>query len=161
MRAPAASRSGIAHPARFAFQNARAQGHRRVGVLSRAEGSNNPFARIGTQIQKAGSQLTERLTGTGKVGRRGAANDDVVFVAGATGRLGSRIVKQALEAGYRVRAGVRTEEKGQELLERIEEVDGLAGNEKRRLSFVNFDVLDESTIPDAIGNAGAGTPMVV
>jgi NAD(P)H-binding len=157
MRAPSASRAGLTHPARFAFQNAKSQGLRRFSVVGRAE-SSNPFQKIGTQLQKAGSQLTERLSGTAKVARRGAVNDDVVFIAGATGRLGSRIVKQALLAGYRVRAGVRTAEKGEQLVEQIDEVDGLSPNERRLITCVEFDLLDKDSIASAIGNAGMHSP---
>lgn len=39
-----------------------------------------------------------------------------VFVAGATGRLGARCVRELLAAGFRVRAGVRSAEKAEEYL---------------------------------------------
>ena len=152
MPAPVASRAGVAYPARCAFQRVGAERTRRVSVVARAD---NPFAKIGTQLQKAGSQLTERLTGTAQVARRGKANDSVVFVAGATGRLGARIVKQALLAGFRVRAGVRSEEKAQQLLSDDGLLAGLKPGERRRLDFVEFDLFDEESIVPAIGNAGA------
>jgi len=40
----------------------------------------------------------------------------LVLVTGATGFIGTWIVRNLLESGYRVRAAVRTEQKGQHLL---------------------------------------------
>lgn len=50
---------------------------------------------------------TIRLGGTKVVGRGGPSRGDTIFVAGATGRLGSRVVFELLRMGFRVRAGVR------------------------------------------------------
>ena len=154
MRAPLTARPCVAYPARIAFTNAHlhSQSSRRVAV--RAE-SDNPFAKIGTQLVKAGSQLTERLTGTAKVSRRGSSNDKVVFIAGATGRLGSRIVMQALQAGFRVRAGCRDVEKGKQILSEAPEYDQLSNSDRSRLTVVEFSLFDEDTFAPAIGNAGA------
>ena len=40
-----------------------------------------------------------------------------MFVAGATGRLGARVVRELLGAGYRVRAGVRSAEKADDFIQ--------------------------------------------
>ena len=156
MRAPTATRPGAAFTAVNTPQNASHRHRRRSSVAVGAESGSNPFAKLGTQIAKVGSQLTATLTGTAKVGgKRGGSSDTTVFIAGATGRLGSRIVKQALEAGYRVRAGCRSQEKGEELIETLQDTDGLTSKEKNRLQIVEFDLFDKDTIEGAIGNAGA------
>jgi uncharacterized protein YbjT (DUF2867 family) len=38
-------------------------------------------------------------------------SDDLVLITGATGHLGFKVLRTALEAGYRVRAAVRSEQK--------------------------------------------------
>ena len=53
---------------------------------------------------------TEMTTGSGK-------DNNVVFVAGATGKVGSRVVRELVKSGFRVRAGVRAVARGQSLLE--------------------------------------------
>lgn len=121
----------------------------------RAQASENPFVKIGSQLVKAGSQLTETLTGTTRVAKKNAVDDNTVFVAGATGRLGARIVKECVRAGFTVRAGVRNLEKGNELIETAKQYNVLTPVELKRISTVEYDLLDRDTIAPAIGNAGA------
>ena len=45
-----------------------------------------------------------------------ASSNKTVFVAGATGQTGKRIVNELLQQGHKVRAGVRDVAKAQEIL---------------------------------------------
>jgi hypothetical protein len=128
---------------------------RRGAVIVRAKASDNPFVKIGSQLVEAGSQLTRTLTGTTRVPRKNVVDDNTVFVAGATGRLGARIVRECLLAGFNVRAGVRSKEKGQELIGTAEAYGVLTSEQLKRVSLVEYDLFDADTVSPAIGNAGA------
>jgi NADP-dependent 3-hydroxy acid dehydrogenase YdfG len=114
--------------------------------------------KIGSQLVKAGSQFTATLTGTTRIAKQNVVKDNVVFVAGATGRLGARIVRECLLAGYTVRAGVRSLEKGQDLIETAKELGVLSPEQLKRLSLQQYDLFDRDTIAPAIGNAGTNRP---
>jgi hypothetical protein len=125
-------------------------------VIVRAEADTNPFKKIGTQLIKAGSSLTAVLSGTAKVQRkRGSANEGTAFVAGATGRLGAKIVKELLDAGLSVRAACRTQEKGENFINSGKEAGIFSPSDVRRINLVEFDLSDEASFDPAIGNAGA------
>lgn len=78
-----------------------------------------------------------------------------VFVAGATGRLGARIVRQLLLElpQLRVRAGVRNPEKAAEYLRTAVAYGLLPSDAARRVTLVSVDLTKPDTIPTAIGNA--------
>ena len=76
-----------------------------------------------------------------------------MFVAGASGRTGIRCVKDLLESGYRVRAGVRNQDKFQQYIETSLQYEMLTKEELQRLEIVQFDVTDPETIRPALGNA--------
>ncbi|KAI3895703.1 hypothetical protein MKW98_025494 [Papaver atlanticum] len=81
------------------------------------------------------------------------SNDDVVFVAGATGKVGSRTVRELLKLGFQVRAGVRSAQKADKLVQSVKEMkldEGVAAVEK--LIIVECD-LEKDGIKEAIGNA--------
>ena len=71
-----------------------------------------------------------------------------VFVAGAGGRTGRRVVKELLAAGWRVRAGVRSGGSG------FPE-EYAAGAEPGQLVEVEFDLTRPSSLPPALGGAEA------
>jgi nucleoside-diphosphate-sugar epimerase len=87
-----------------------------------------------------------------------------VFVAGATGRLGARIVRQLLleSPQLRVRAGVRDATKAAEYLRTAVGYGLLPADAARRVQLVELDLTDPDTIAPAIGNAGkVGPPAPV
>jgi hypothetical protein len=128
---------------------------RRMSVVAHAE-NINPFRKIGTQLIKAGSSLTAVLTGTATVQRkRGSANEGTVFVAGATGRLGAKIVKELLDAGLSVRAACRSQEKGEQFIDDGRDAGIFSPSDIRRINLVQFDLFDKDSFEPAIGNAGA------
>ncbi|KAK9791631.1 hypothetical protein WJX73_009116 [Symbiochloris irregularis] len=104
--------------------------------------------RPGTQIV-GGTQRKGGFLGFG--GRRDAKT---VFVAGGTGRLGARIVRELLMKGLNVRAGVRNVQKAQGFLNTASQYGILPGNASRRIKLVEYDLSDEQSVANAIGNAG-------
>jgi uncharacterized protein YbjT (DUF2867 family) len=75
-------------------------------------------------------------------------------VAGATGRLGLRIVRELLLAGFKVRAGARNTDKAQEYAELAVKLGVLSKDVIKRLQIVVVDLEETDTIVAAIGNAG-------
>lgn len=55
---------------------------------------------------------------------------NLVFVAGATGRVGSRTVRELLKLGFRVRAGVRSAQRAESLVQSVQQMklDGAASS---------------------------------
>ena len=76
-----------------------------------------------------------------------------VFVAGGSGRLGARIVRELLNKGFKVRVGVRDQAQGESLLKTAIDFGLLTSEAGRKAQIVQFDLLDEATIGPAIGNA--------
>lgn len=76
-----------------------------------------------------------------------------VFVAGATGRTGARVVRELLKAGYRVRAGVRNVAAAEQSVEVAEAYGLLNASDKKRLDIIEYDLSKPETIKQAIGSA--------
>ena len=78
-----------------------------------------------------------------------------VFVAGATGRLGCRVVLELLRnKKLKVRAGARNPEEARTLVKAATDYGLLTGEQARRLTVVPVDLEDEDSIAPAVGNAG-------
>ena len=75
-------------------------------------------------------------------------------MAGGTGRLGARIVRELLLKGFNVRAGVRNVERAQGFVDTAAAYGILPGNSARRIKLLPMDLADEESIAAAIGNAG-------
>ncbi|XP_044488312.1 protein TIC 62, chloroplastic [Mangifera indica] len=86
-------------------------------------------------------------------------DNDLAFVAGATGKVGSRTVRELLKLGYRVRAGVRSAQRAQDLVQSVKRMridpkiaeEGTQAVEK--LEIVECDLEKPSQIGPALGNA--------
>ncbi|XP_010521452.1 PREDICTED: protein TIC 62, chloroplastic isoform X2 [Tarenaya hassleriana] len=82
---------------------------------------------------------------------------DVVFVAGATGKVGSRTVRELLKLGFRVKAGVRSTQKAQSLMQSVKEMNLQNKNEAtqsvEKLEIVECDLEKKDSIEPALGNA--------
>ena len=76
-----------------------------------------------------------------------------MFVAGATGRLGARIVRELLGLGFRVRAGVRNADKADTYLSIASSYGLLSAEELGRLTVVPCDLERPDTLVTAIGAA--------
>ena len=83
-----------------------------------------------------------------------------VFVAGATGRLGCRVVLELLRnKKLKVRAGARNPQEGRDLLKAATTYGILTAEQARRLTVVPVDLEDEDSIAPAVGNAGKVRPF--
>ncbi len=83
---------------------------------------------------------------------------DVVFVAGSSGRLGLRIVYELAAAGYRVRAGVRSQDKADAFDDALDDLCVSIGEQldkkaRSNIDLVYCDLQDEESIEPAIGKA--------
>ncbi|BDA45967.1 probable protein TIC 62, chloroplastic at N-terminal half [Coccomyxa sp. Obi] len=136
------------------------KGMQRLGPLG---GGTQKLKLGGPGGRPGGTQRLKLGSGTQQVGRatqflaRGPPRKDpnTVFVAGATGRLGARIVRQLLleSPQLRVRAGVRDAEKAAEYLRTAVSYGLLPTDAARRVALVPLDLTDPDTITPAIGNA--------
>ncbi|KAJ4966114.1 hypothetical protein NE237_017963 [Protea cynaroides] len=83
----------------------------------------------------------------------------LAFVAGATGKVGSRAVRELLKLGFRVRACVRSAQKAEILVQSVQQMElntGDASGESqsvKKLEIVECDLEDQDMIIPAIGNA--------
>ncbi|KAG6487598.1 hypothetical protein ZIOFF_056186 [Zingiber officinale] len=114
------------------------------------------FSLIGS-IQAASSSISKELErGTQETSSK---DKDLAFVAGATGRVGSRLVRELLKLGFRVRAGVRNAQRAEPLLQSVRQMKldletGTSGTEPaEKLEIVECDLEKKGDILPAIGNA--------
>ncbi|KAF3435627.1 hypothetical protein FNV43_RR22718 [Rhamnella rubrinervis] len=86
-------------------------------------------------------------------------DENLAFVAGATGRVGSRTVRELLKLGFQVRAGVRSAEKAEALVQSVRQMmldtknasDG--AQPVKKLEIVECDLEKRDEIVPALGNA--------
>lgn len=76
-----------------------------------------------------------------------------MFVAGATGRLGARVVRELLSQGFWVRAGTRDPDKAAEWKALATQYGIITAEQAKKLTIVPFDLMDEESLPPALGNA--------
>ncbi|CAE5967779.1 unnamed protein product [Arabidopsis arenosa] len=83
--------------------------------------------------------------------------EDLVFVAGATGKVGSRTVRELLKLGFRVRAGVRSAQRAGSLVQSVKEMKLQNSDEGtqpvEKLEIVECDLEKKDSIQPALGNA--------
>ncbi|XP_010999474.1 PREDICTED: protein TIC 62, chloroplastic isoform X2 [Populus euphratica] len=82
-------------------------------------------------------------------------DENLAFVAGATGKVGSRAVRELLKLGFRVRAGVRSAQKAEALVQSVKEMklDVEGSQPVERLETVECDLEKTNQIRPALGNA--------
>ncbi|XP_027159921.1 protein TIC 62, chloroplastic-like [Coffea eugenioides] len=83
---------------------------------------------------------------------------NLIFVAGATGRVGSRTVRELLKSGSRVRAGVRSAQRAESLVQSVQQMKFDAAETGltppiERLEIVECDLEKKDQIGPALGNA--------
>ncbi|CAN4125123.1 unnamed protein product [Withania somnifera] len=107
------------------------------------------------------AQITARIS---SLEPQGTAKDvklkdgNLVFVAGATGRVGSRTVRELLKLGFKVRAGVRSAQRAEPLLKSVEQIkleNAADGRAKaiEKLEIVECDLGKSDQIRPALGDA--------
>ncbi|KAI7836826.1 hypothetical protein COHA_009327 [Chlorella ohadii] len=125
-----------------------------VAADQRSNGKPEPEQKVGLVGTIFKSRAGTQASGT-QVSRRGGRGRDAstVFVAGSTGRLGARIVRELLGKGFKVRAGVRNPDKADTFLEIASSYGLLSKDELGRLTVVECDLERPETIAPAIGGA--------
>lgn len=117
--------------------------------------NSRPRASGTTQVTSSGRRMDE----TDKQ-EANSKDKDLAFVAGATGRVGSRVVRELLKIGFRVRAGVRNAQRAQTLVQSVKQIKEYGKREPgnstpavEKLEIVECDLENKSNIGAAIGNA--------
>ncbi|KAL2477194.1 protein TIC [Forsythia ovata] len=86
-------------------------------------------------------------------------DSNLVFVAGATGKVGSRAVRELLKLGFKVRAGVRNIQRAESLVQSVEsmKLEDVAGETQPidKLELVECDLEKRNQIGPALGNASS------
>ncbi|KAK7816181.1 protein tic 62 [Quercus suber] len=87
-------------------------------------------------------------------------DENLVFVAGATGRVGSRTVRELLKLGFQVRAGVRSAQRAETLVQSVKQMKLNVENASEgthpaveKLALVECDLEKQDQIGPALGNA--------
>ncbi|KAH9620595.1 hypothetical protein KSS87_005709 [Heliosperma pusillum] len=81
---------------------------------------------------------------------------DTVFVAGATGKVGSRTVRELLKKGFQVRAGVRSAQRAENLIRSVKDMKLDTGDTSgaiEKLEIVECDLEKRDQIVPALGSA--------
>ncbi|KAL0422708.1 UNVERIFIED_CONTAM: protein, chloroplastic [Sesamum latifolium] len=91
----------------------------------------------------------------------GQKDENLVYVAGATGRVGSRTVRELLKLGFRVRAGVRSIQRAESLVQSVQnmKLDDVAGGTQPTDKFELVECDLEK--PDQIGPALGSSSIVI
>ncbi|KAI4298378.1 hypothetical protein L6164_031949 [Bauhinia variegata] len=113
----------------------------------------------GTRAQASGSTKSSSSTAEDVVGNKDSKDENLVFVAGATGRVGSRAVRELMKLGFRVRAGVRSAQRANALVQSVKQLklDDAITNEGNqpveKLEIVECDLEKPNQIVPALGNS--------
>ncbi|KAK1439832.1 hypothetical protein QVD17_05654 [Tagetes erecta] len=88
----------------------------------------------------------------------GGKDENAIFVAGATGKVGSRTVRELLKLGFNVRAGVRSTQRAESLVKSVQQMkidDALSDGSQpiEKLQLVECDLEKPEQIKAALGNA--------
>ncbi|OIW08699.1 hypothetical protein TanjilG_03375 [Lupinus angustifolius] len=112
-----------------------------------------------TRVQASGSTKSSSGTAEAVAEKKDSKDDNLVFVAGATGKVGSRTVRELIKLGFRVRAGVRNRQRARSLVQSVEklEVDAASASggsqSVEKLEIVECDLEKPDQIGPALGNA--------
>ncbi|KAB1207223.1 Protein TIC 62, chloroplastic [Morella rubra] len=124
---------------------------------------------LGIRAQASGTQKV-RSEAVEAISKKEDKDEDLVFVAGATGKVGSRTVRELLKLGFRVRAGVRSTQKAETLVQSVKQMkldvenssEGTQPNNRlflvcspavEKLEIVECDLEKRDQIGPALGNA--------
>lgn len=110
------------------------------------------FRAQASSATKTGSQPADTIS------KDGEKDGNIIFVAGATGKVGSRTVRELLKLGFNVRAGVRSTQRAEALVKSVQQMkldealsDGSQPIEK--LELVECDLEKPEQIKPALGRA--------
>ncbi|WJX51532.1 Protein TIC 62, chloroplastic, variant 3 [Trifolium repens] len=106
---------------------------------------------------QASSGSTKSSTVEGIPEKKDSKDDNLVFVAGATGKVGSRTVRELIKLGFSVRAGVRNAQRASALVQSVKQLklDATSGGNEavEKLEIVECDLEKPNQIGPALGNA--------
>ncbi|KAL8542846.1 hypothetical protein ACS0TY_003654 [Phlomoides rotata] len=91
--------------------------------------------------------------GTAQIKSVSKKDGNLVFVAGATGKVGSRTVRELLKLGFKVRAGVRSIQRAEPLVQKMKLDDVTGATDK--FEVVECDLEKPGQIRPALGNSSA------
>eukprot|EP00882_Tetradesmus_deserticola_P023059 GHRQ01025090.1.p1 GENE.GHRQ01025090.1~~GHRQ01025090.1.p1 ORF type:complete len:442 (+),score=188.27 GHRQ01025090.1:105-1430(+) len=103
---------------------------------------------LGTITRSIGTLPTK-----GTAAKKGPKDPRTVFLAGATGRLGARVLRELLAAGFKVRAGARNVDAAKSNTDIALQFGLLVPEQLSRLQWVEFDLEEPEGMAAAIGNA--------
>ncbi|XP_039794277.1 protein TIC 62, chloroplastic-like isoform X5 [Panicum virgatum] len=129
----------------------------RISSRATASNSNSPAAQPRSSPRATASSAAKTTAAEPPPQRE----KDLVFVAGATGRVGSRAVRELIKLGFRVRAAVRNAQRASTLVQSVQQLklddddDAAAISPAERLEIVECDLekQPQEGIVKAIGNA--------
>eukprot|EP00878_Enallax_costatus_P015283 GHUV01016002.1.p1 GENE.GHUV01016002.1~~GHUV01016002.1.p1 ORF type:complete len:178 (+),score=35.08 GHUV01016002.1:175-708(+) len=143
-----------------AFQPCRPQLRSRRRVVIRSEANKSGTLKLGSVTKAAGGlggllgTITRTIGTVGKAApKRGPKDARTVFLAGATGRLGARVLRELLAAGFKVRAGARDVDAAKSNTDIAVQFGLITADQLRNLSWVEFDLEESDSMAAAIGNA--------
>ncbi|CAL5377242.1 unnamed protein product [Camellia sinensis] len=125
---------------------------------------------VGFRVQASGSTIFSSEAVEAITKDANSKDDNLVFVAGATGKVGSRTVRELLKLGFKVRAGVRSAQRAESLLQSVQQMklgdevasEGTKPNNRislvfspaiEKLAIVKCDLEKRDQIGPALGNA--------
>ncbi|CAL5378627.1 unnamed protein product [Camellia sinensis] len=114
---------------------------------------------VGFRVQASGSTIFSSEAVEAITKDANSKDDNLVFVAGATGKVGSRTVRELLKLGFKVRAGVRSAQRAESLLQSVQQMklgDEVASEGTKpieKLAIVKCDLEKRDQIGPALGNA--------
>ncbi|XP_020105939.1 protein TIC 62, chloroplastic isoform X1 [Ananas comosus] len=118
------------------------------------DGKNHSFFHSNSASVKASSGSTLPSTSAATKQEMSSKEKEVVFVAGSTGRVGSRTVRELIRLGFRVRAGVRSSQRAEPLVQSVRNMNLDSGTPPvEKLEIVECDLENEGGIVPAIANA--------
>ncbi|KAL6774038.1 hypothetical protein ACKKBG_A23535 [Auxenochlorella protothecoides x Auxenochlorella symbiontica] len=136
--------------------SAKAEGNKILGFSLPGFKGKEPEAQAEESVRSTTKKVAQesQQIGLSLLKNFGRRDTNTVFVAGATGRLGARIVRELLNAGKKVRAGARNIEEAEKYADLAAAYGLLAPDAVRRLQIVPFDLRDDvDALQRAIGNA--------
>ncbi|XP_020105945.1 protein TIC 62, chloroplastic isoform X2 [Ananas comosus] len=108
------------------------------------DGKNHSFFHSNSASVKASSGSTLPSTSAATKQEMSSKEKEVVFVAGSTGRVGSRTVRELIRLGFRVRAGVRSSQRAEPLVQSVRNMNLDSGTPPvEKLEIVECDLENE------------------
>ncbi|KAJ1258375.1 hypothetical protein BS78_10G070600 [Paspalum vaginatum] len=158
---PARMASCTSRPAAAAASNPRLLKQRSIAVGSSNNSSSPSPPTRPTRSWSRPRRLSPSASSaaaTAEPPRQKKKEKDLVFVAGATGRVGSRAVRELIKLGFRVRAAVRNAQRASSLVQSVEQLklqDGATISPAEKLEIVECDLEKQTQdgLVAAIGDA--------